>query len=311
MVALIGLISGKMMVQKMRHVDAPSIRAASSSETGIERMKPVAMNRFVPVPSTVYRMIRPTSLSSAGAHLLRNRQHDDRERHEHGGDEEVVQEAEEALVHVAGHGVGHEGVGQQGEHHGGHRDDRGVERGLRVVDLGGGVGEVVPLPRGGQGEGAGFGRSLQRGDDGEVERDQNGQAQHGHGGGQPPVDLVVPAELGGLAGLGRGNCCSSHFLSSLNQICSAAGDAQLYEGDDRQHDEEEHGVCGLVGVLATGQATLPDEVGDGFGGGVRTALGQGDDLIEGAERVLHGQHEVDGEERSDQRECDLPELAVR
>ena len=28
-----------------------------------------------------------------GAHLLRNRQHDDRERHEHGGDEEVVQEA--------------------------------------------------------------------------------------------------------------------------------------------------------------------------------------------------------------------------
>ena len=63
MVALIGLISGKMMVQKMRHVDAPSIRAASSSETGIARMKPVAMNRFVPRPSTVYRMIRPTWLS--------------------------------------------------------------------------------------------------------------------------------------------------------------------------------------------------------------------------------------------------------
>lgn len=159
-----------------------------------------------------------------------------RERHEHGGDEEVVQEAEEALVHVAGHGVGHEGVGQQGEHHGGHRDDRGVERGLRVVDLGGGVGEVMPLPRGGQGEGAGFGRGLQRGDDGEVERDQNGQAQHGHGGGQPPVDLVVSAELGGLAGLGRGNCCSSHFLSSpKSDLFLAAGDAQLYEGDDRQH----------------------------------------------------------------------------
>ena len=102
MVALIGLISGKMMVQKMRHVDAPSIRAASSSETGIERMKPVAMNRFVPVPSTVYRMIRPTSLSSAGSpSAFGNRQHDDRERHEHGGDEEVVQEAEEALIHVA------------------------------------------------------------------------------------------------------------------------------------------------------------------------------------------------------------------
>ena len=119
------------MVQKMRQVDAPSMRAASSSDTGIERMKPVAMNRFVPRPSTVYRMIRPTWLSRCREPIcFCNRQHDDRERHEHGGDEEVVQEAEEALVHVAGHGVGHEGVGQQGSNYGGHRDDRGVERGL-------------------------------------------------------------------------------------------------------------------------------------------------------------------------------------
>ena len=62
-VALIGPMSGKMILQKMRHVPAPSMRAASSSETGIERMKPVAMNRFVPSPRITYRMIRPAWLS--------------------------------------------------------------------------------------------------------------------------------------------------------------------------------------------------------------------------------------------------------
>ena len=49
MVALIGLISGKMMVQKMRHVDAPSIRAASSSETGMVLTYP--STRKIPIGS--------------------------------------------------------------------------------------------------------------------------------------------------------------------------------------------------------------------------------------------------------------------
>ena len=62
-VALIGPISGKMIVQKIRQVEAPSMRAASSNEIGIERMKPIAMNRFVPMPRIVYRMIRPSWLS--------------------------------------------------------------------------------------------------------------------------------------------------------------------------------------------------------------------------------------------------------
>ena len=63
MVALIGPINGKMIVQKMRQVEAPSMRAASSNDTGIERMKPIAMNRLVPMPRIVYSTIRPSWLS--------------------------------------------------------------------------------------------------------------------------------------------------------------------------------------------------------------------------------------------------------
>ena len=66
-VALIGLISGKMIFQKIFHVLAPSTRAASSSDGGIERMKPVAMNRFVPKPSVMYSRIRPNWLSKCQA----------------------------------------------------------------------------------------------------------------------------------------------------------------------------------------------------------------------------------------------------
>ena len=62
-VELIGPISGKMMVQKMRQVLAPSTRAASSNDTGIERMKPMAMNRLVPRPRMVYSSISPSWLS--------------------------------------------------------------------------------------------------------------------------------------------------------------------------------------------------------------------------------------------------------
>ena len=50
----------KMIVQKIRQVEAPSIRAASSNEIGIERIKPIAINRLVPMPRIVYRIIKPS-----------------------------------------------------------------------------------------------------------------------------------------------------------------------------------------------------------------------------------------------------------
>ena len=61
-----------------------------------------------------------------GAHFLGDRQHDDGERHEHHGQEEVVQEAEEPLIHVPCHGVRDERVRQQRQHHSAHGDDRGM-----------------------------------------------------------------------------------------------------------------------------------------------------------------------------------------
>ena len=129
-----------------------------------------------------------------GAHLLGDRQHHHRERHEHRGDEEVVQEAEEALIHVAGDGVRHEGVRQQREHHRGHRDDRGIQRCPRIIDLRRSICEIMPLPRCRQAEGARLGRCLQRRDDGEIQRDQHGQRQHHGQCGQPPINPMILVE---------------------------------------------------------------------------------------------------------------------
>ncbi len=148
---------------------------------------------------------------------MRDRQHDDGERHEHHGQEEVVQEAEEPLVHVPGHRICHERVRQQCQADGHHGDDRRVERRLRIVDVVPRIGEVMPFPSGRQAERAGLGRRLQRGDDREVQRDEDGQREHGHDRGQPPVNLMILAEplaLGvPLRRLGRLRCAG-------HQICS-------------------------------------------------------------------------------------------
>ena len=118
----------------------------------------------------------------------------------------------------------------------------------------------MPPPRGGQGEGAGFGRVFSAGDDGEVERDQNGQ-------GLSTATAAVSHQLilwslRNLAGLpdldGVTVAVVISYPSPKSDLFLAAGDAQLYEGDDRQHDEEEHGVWRSGRrTLATGQATLP------------------------------------------------------
>ena len=124
-------------------------------------------------------------------HLLGNRQHDHGERHEHGRDEEIIEEAEESLIHIPCHGIGHEGVRQQGEHDCRHRDDGRIQGRFRIVHLCGSIGEIMPLPSCGQTEGSSFGWCLQSGDYGEIQWNQNRKRQHCHGGGKPPIDIAV------------------------------------------------------------------------------------------------------------------------
>ena len=80
--------------------------------------------------------------------------------------EEVVEEAEETLVHVARDRVGDEGVRHERERDGEHGDDRRVERGARVVHFGRGGREIAPLPARRQRECARLRRRLQCGDHG-------------------------------------------------------------------------------------------------------------------------------------------------
>ena len=52
----------------------------------------------------------------------------------------------------------------------------------------------------------------------------------------------------------------------------------MEEGDDGDHDEEDHRIRGLVGELAAGEPAAEDQQGDRLGGGAGAAIGEGDDL---------------------------------
>ena len=59
----------------------------------------------------------------------------------------------------------------------------------------------------------------------------------------------------------------------VSHLLFAAKELELDERDDREDDEEQHGIRGLVCVLAASQAALPDEVSDRLRLGVRAAVG--------------------------------------
>ena len=157
---------------------------------------------------------------------------------------------------------------------------------------------------------------LQRDDDRQVERDEHGERAHRDERGRPPVDLACRRPRARLAvesatgQFGRDlSACASVVVAVVirNRPLCAEGPG-TGRRDDRDHDEEDHRVGRLVGELAAREPAAEDEQRHRFGRRARSAVGEGDDGVEHLQEALQAQHDVDREERADEREGDRAEL---
>ena len=102
-VALIGASSGKISCQNVCHVVAPSMRALSSSSSGIERRNAVNSSTLKLSWNMMCRMVTPDRVvepGESGQLDLRQREH--RERDEHRREQVEERPAEELAIPVAG-----------------------------------------------------------------------------------------------------------------------------------------------------------------------------------------------------------------